>query len=160
MSLEEDKKYKLASLKRKRNLLQKEKDKLLDKSMDKEEKSMYYFGLGIVTVVGGLLFYSSSPVLVGLIPIVYAVSLPTIRLSSMYKKELTIINKLIDLDKEINILDEEINNSEVNNKAFINEKSESNSLPLNYNYSNYDTCESIVSDKSDVLGPRLVKRKK
>ena len=55
--------------------------------MDTEEKSMYYFGLGLVTILGGIIFYS-NPVIVGIIPVVYATSVPTIRLSSLYKKEI------------------------------------------------------------------------
>lgn len=148
----------LEDLKRKRDLLQKEKDKLSNKSMDAEEKSMYYFGLGIVTFVGGVLFYSSSPILVALLPVTYAVSLPTIRLSSLYKKEFYLINELVDLDKEIDILDKKLNSNEFNDKVFIQEI-ECTELPLNYNY---DIKEEILndSDKKEESGPRLIKRMK
>lgn len=99
----------LERLKFKRVFLQEEKDKLNDKSMDTEEKSMYYFGLGLVTILGGIIFYS-NPVIVGIIPVVYATSVPTIRLSSLYKKEINLVNQLVDLGKEIEYLEEVIEN--------------------------------------------------
>ena len=77
--------------------------------MDTEEKSMFYFGLGITTIVGGFLFYS-NPVIVGIIPIVYVASIPNLRLKSLYKKEINLVNELVDLGKEIEYLEEVVAN--------------------------------------------------
>lgn len=142
----------LEMLKEKRDLLQKEKNKLNNKEMDIEEKIMYYYGLGVVTVVGGLLFYSSLPVLVGILPVVYAYSIPVIRMSEIRKREVYLINQLVDLGKEIEYLDNKVHSDE---KVQI--------LDNNYDYVNmsYNTINYDIEEKERVIeGPKLVKRRK
>jgi len=142
----------LERLKFKRVFLQEEKDKLNDKSMDSEEKSTYYFGLGLVTILGGIIFYS-NPVIVGIIPVVYATSVPTIRLSSLYKKEINLVNQLVDLGKEIEYLEEVIEKDKRKEEENVVENSSEYILetPV-YHY------EEELANK--VEGPTLVKRKR
>lgn len=142
-------------LKGKRSVLEYDRKKMMDKSMDEEEKGMYYFGLGIVTIVSGFLFYPASPVLVGLIPIAYTVGLPTIRLSSLYKKEFKLIKEISDIDTEIKYLEDNL--IEDNNN---------HNLELD-NSDSYDSiiyCAECIDDSYDyngeeIEGPTLVKRK-
>lgn len=112
----------LESLKMRRDMLQKDKDNLSDKTMDKEEKCMFYFGLGVVTVVSGLLFYPALPILVGLIPVTYAVGVPTLRNGLMMKKEYQLVNKLVDLSEEIEYLDTKLNESGENLAAEVDKQ--------------------------------------
>ena len=143
-----DKEKILQRLRSKRDMLQVEKNKLNDKSMDSEEKSMYYFGLALVTMLGGLLFYS-NPVIVGIIPVVYGISIPTIRSSSLYKKEFKLVNELVDLGKEIEYLE---NSLECDKIKEIESKEENISENIAYNY------EECIN--KSIEGPTLVKRKK
>lgn len=143
-----DKEKILQRLRSKRDMLQEEKNKLNDKSMDSEEKSMYYFGLALVTMLGGLLFYS-NPVIVGIIPVVYGISIPTIRSSSLYKKEFKLVNELVDLGKEIEYLE---NSLECDKIKEIESKEENISENIAYNY------EECIN--KSIEGPTLVKRKK
>lgn len=99
----------LERLKKRRDYLQKEKDKLSNKSMNFEEKTMFYYGLTVTTIVGGILFYSSSPLLVGIIPVVYAAGFPMLRLNAINKAEIRYVNELVDIGKEIKFLEERLN---------------------------------------------------
>lgn len=139
----------LERLKFKRVFLQEEKDKLNDKSMDTEEKSMYYFGLGLVTILSGIIFYS-NPVIVGIIPVVYATSVPTIRLSSLYKKETKLVDELVDLGREIEYLEEKVEKE--NNQNVIENACEYTSETPVYSYEEEKTKK--------IEGPTLVKRKR
>lgn len=142
----------LERLKFKRVFLQEEKDKLNDKSMDSEEKSTYYFGLGLVTILGGIIFYS-NPVIVGIIPVVYATSVPAIRLSSLYKKEINLVNELVGLGKEIEYLEESIENDKRKEEEIVVE----NSSEYKFETPVYHSEEELANK---VEGPTLVKRKR
>jgi len=144
----------LEDLKRKRDLLQKEKDKLSNKSMDTEEKSMYYFGLGVVTIVGGIIFYPASPVLVGLLPVAYAATIPAIRLSSIYKKEFHLVNELVDLGKEIEYLDTRFKEEDKVNLDNNYDYVVLSSNNFEHNVDENEIKEEVVSSKT------LVKRRK
>ena len=150
----------LRRLKNKRDVLQREKDKLNNKEMDTEEKSMFYFGLGMTTIVGGFLFYS-NPVIVGIIPIVYAASIPNLRLKSLYKKEINLVNELVDLGKEIEYLEKKSdeNKQEVYSEEMLVEK---NISKYTYDIENFVSHFEIdtVEDKKSIEGPTLVKRRK
>ena len=139
----------LEILKEKRNLLEKEKRIIFDsEKMDSEEKSMYYFGLGVVTIVGGLLFYNESPVLVGTLPVVYASGVPTIRMFQISKRKKAIINELVDLYREIEYLEKRLKEKE--------------GLILDKDYScvNVSLLETFSEQETIIEGPKLVKSKK
>lgn len=146
-------KERLEDLKIKKDKLELEKRRLNDNSMDTEEKSIFIFGLGIVTIVGGILFYPVSPVIVGIIPIAYSIGVPTLRTSMIMKKQFSVVNELVDLDKEIVYLDEFLNN-----KSKCNEKENTNK--------NIEECYSLQTtllEEKELLNAeskKLIKRKK
>ena len=131
--------------------------------MDTEEKSMYYFGLGVVIVVGGLLFYPASPVLVGVIPVLYAVGLPTVRMSLLMKKECGIVSELVDLDKEIECVGNNLNSK--NKLIFQVQCNIQDEIFIKENNKEYDCFvidDMLIQDASceSIDGPTLIKRKK
>lgn len=143
----------LSILKQKRDALEREKKRIFDsETMDSEEKSMYYFGLGVVTVVSGVLFYPASPVLVGIIPIAYATGLPAIRTTLIMKREKAVVNKLVNLGKEIEYLERNLKEKEEEKVTIVDN---------NQDYVNLRISNTLEIEKEQIItGPKLVKRKK
>jgi len=141
---EEDKKIDI--LKRKRGILQEEKNKLFDKTMSAEQKSIYQFGLGVVTIVSTFLFYSSLPILIVLLPITYVIGIPTIRMFYLLKKEYFITNEIFNLDSEIYNIENKGNQKEVSYE------NKDDNVYMNVNSSKLD-----IEKKID--GPKLIKKK-
>ena len=137
---------KIDILKRKRSMLQIEKNKLFNKFMNAEEKSIYRFGLGVVTVVAAILFYSTYPILVVTLPITYIIGVPSIRMFFLLKKEYLITNEIINLDNEIYNIENKEKEKEVSNEYKYEH------VYMNINSSNLDI-------KKEVDGPKLIKKK-
>ena len=135
----------LERLKKKRECLQREKDKLSDKSMNFEEKTMFYYGLIVTTIIGGIIFYSSSPLLVGIIPIVYAVGFPMLRLNAIKKSEIRYVNELVDIGKEIKFLEERLNS----NKEYVFDTIKEESINTkNIDYVSDNMPKNLSKDKT------------
>lgn len=145
-----DTEERLHILKQNRDTLQIAKNKLLDKNMNKEEKELYNFGIGVVTLTSIILFYKENPVLAGVIPMIYAESFPEFRISYMKRNEQLLMYKLRYLNRKIQTLEEKLNDDkEINNKcdSLIHEISNDSDINLN----------GCVNNNGE--GLKLVKRK-
>ena len=93
-------------------LLENKKEQIKNsKFMDKEDKDTYYFGIVVVLIVSGMLFYE-IPILIPINLITYSALLPAIKAISKLKKEKNIKKELEILNIIKECLDNKVDNEE------------------------------------------------
>lgn len=173
----------LNELKKKRDMLQKDRTELSNSinTSTNIEKKLYYLGLLLAFALSAKFFYPSSPILVALITMGYAVGVPTVKNGLLIKSDKSMIDELVDLDKEISFLEEKLSLS--NEKTNTKESDECSkvtdcvdeyiNVELNSQEPNHDVDilmsvfdskeaddeNSVGIDNASVSGPTLVKRK-
>ena len=95
----------LGNLKEKKRNLLVEKEKIISEKPSKFKKILYVFGIGVTGVLSSIAFLNTTPSLIFCMTYLYTVLIPMIYIRRQSNKLDNVLNKLLDVQYEIELLE-------------------------------------------------------